>query len=330
MFSSAFHSIEELYDPPRLAWSERRALWRYYVRDTGIGIAQHVIPHALLRLLPTDAASAIGARLGPRTGRRWVEATARARAVFRHLRPEAGEAELDAMMQAHWRNLGRSMAEFSALERLWGEGRVTVEGLHHVTDAFAAGRSVLIAGTHVGYWEMLPIALSMLRIPSQGIYMRLANRFRMRVANAARTRAYAQGMPLRRHRPTSAALVAARRALSRPGTAFLYYVDEYWQGRVHAPLLGRPPQPIGNIAKAVRLAMATGAAVVPAAALRDGDAARFRMVFLPPVPMAAAPDAAAQDATAMANQLALDAAIEAVLRQAPEQWLCAHAFRFDR
>lgn len=318
--------VDDLYRAPPWRWSERTALRRYWLRDPLQGLAD-VIPHHLFRLLPTDMASDLGLRLARRAGRKRPEANARALALLRHLRPGEGEAALEALLAAHWAHLGRCMAEFSALHRFWAEGRIEVEGEEHPRAAIAAGRPLVIAGLHVGNWEVVHAGLSGLGIPFQGIFQRLPNRFRMRVAHAARERIRLQGGPGRALAPTLAAVFEAHRVLEAREAALLYYVDEYWEGRVHAPLLGRPLKVDGNIMRATRLAAATGAAVIPTYALRIGDAARFRLTFLPPVEMG---EPGRGRAGIRADIAALDAAIEPVVRAHPEQWFMLHAFRFDR
>lgn len=324
MPAEAPHSAEPLYPAPPWSWAERRALFHHWVREPLLAGLSDVLPHQGMRLLPVDAVSALGARLGMKAGASRPEASERARALFRQLRPEATADAIERMLDAHWRHVGRCFAEFSCLDRLWP--RVTVDGLQNLEAPRRAGRPVLIAGLHVGYWELVHLALARLRIPATGIYQRQPNRFRMKIAIAARERSWRGGIPVRQLLPTSAALFAAQRVLSKPDGVMLYYVDEYWEGRVHAPALGRAPRPEGNIAKAVRLAAASGAAVIPCYALRVGDAARFRLVFAPEVPMG--PPGRGR-AGAVADQATLDAAMEQVVRATPEQWFMAHVFRPD-
>lgn len=319
----------ELYRPPPWRFDTpdaRRALWRWYGRDPWIGLKDWA-PHQALRLLPTDAASGVGARLSGGQERRRPAKCAVARATLRLLRPDATEAEREALPDAHWRHLGRTLAEFSVLHRLWREGRIEVAGREHLEAARAAGRPLLVAGTHVGSWEALHAGLSGLGIPFQGIYQRLPNRFRMRIADRVRQRIRIEGGPGAVLPPTLDAVFIAHRLLETRAAALLSYVDEFWEGRVHAPALGRKRRIEGNIARAVRLASQTGAAVLPCYALRLGDAARFRLTFLPEV--AIGPPGRGRTGI-LADTAALDAAIAPVVRAHPEQWLMLHAFRPDR
>jgi KDO2-lipid IV(A) lauroyltransferase len=320
--------VDHLYPAPPWRWSARQALLRHWLHDPVQGLADYV-PHQVMRLLPTEAASAIGARLGLRGGRKRPVASDRFRALLRHLRPEATAAEVEALLLAHWAHVGRCFGEFAALSRFRAEDRIAIEGAEHVLAVREAGRPLIVAGLHVGNWEVVHAGLAMLDIPFHAIYQRLPNRFRMRIADRARgrSRSVAGGRAAVAVAPTLGAVFEAHRVLESREAALLYYVDEYWEGRVHAPALGRPLRMDGNIMRAVRLAAATGAAVVPAYALRLGDAARFRLTFLPEIAMG--PPGRGR-AAVLEDIAALDRAVETVVRAHPQQWFMAHVFQPDR
>jgi len=318
--------VDELYRAPpwRLDDADaRRALYRWWIRDPLDGL-RHALPFHLMRHLPSDVASAIGARLARGQVASRPEASDRARALLRALRPAATPGEIEALVAAHWRHLGRVIAEFPVLHRLHEEGRIEVVGAEHLRAVEQAGRPLIIAGLHVGNWEVVHVGLSGLGVPFLGIFQRLPNRFRMRLMHRARERIRLDGGPGAALAPTLGAVFQAHRLLEARESALLYYVDEYWEGRVHAPALGRPFKIDGNIMRAVRLAAATGAAVIPAFALRVGEAARFRLTFLPEVPIG--PPGRGR-AAILDDIAALDAAIEPVVCAHPEQWFMLHAFR---
>ncbi|NKC29227.1 lysophospholipid acyltransferase family protein [Falsiroseomonas selenitidurans] len=319
---------DHLYHAPPWRWQDRQALLRYWLRDPLQGFADW-LPHRLLGALPTDTASAIGARMGLRAGAKRQVGSDRARALFRQLRPAANDAEIEAMLRAHWQHVGRSFVEFAALYRFRAEGRIEITGAEHLTGPREAGRPIIIAGLHVGYWEVVHAAMPMLGIPFHAIYQRLPNRFRMRIADRARNRSRqaAGAQAAVAVAPTLGAVFEAHRILESREAALLYYVDEFWEGRVHAPALGRPLRLDGNIMRAVRLAAATGAALVPAYAERLGQAARFRLHILPEVPIG--PPGRGRQAV-LADIAALDAVVEQVVRAHPEQWFMAHVFQSDR
>lgn len=316
--------LEQFYPAPPWRWSERRALWRHWVQDGLVGAGDLVLHHAL-RLLPTERISALGARLGERGGRQRAIASDRARAALRLLRPEADAAAIEALLRAHWRHVGRVFAEFAAHDRILPEGRIRIIGGEIPRAILAAGRPLIVAGTHVGSWETVPGALLQLGLPVRVIFQALPNRFRMRIA--ARTRARSlerQGLPgsgviL----PTLGAPFEALRTLEERSAALVWFVDEHWGGRVQAPALGRTLRAEGNIMRVVRLARRSGAAVVPAYGVRLGEAARFEVRFLPEVVL---PDGAGREGL-LAGIAALDSVVEGMVRAHPEQWFMLHAWR---
>jgi KDO2-lipid IV(A) lauroyltransferase len=319
-------ALDILYPPPPWRWDQRRALWRHWVRDPAWGLLDYSAHH-LMRLLPSQAVSSIGATLGHHLGRR--RPADRARALLRHLRPEAGNAEIERLLDAHWVHIGRCFAEFSAQYRFLSEDRIEIEGREVIDSLRQAGRPIIVAGLHVGNWEMVHLGLAKVGLPFHAIFQRLPNRFRMRIAFRMRNlgRRFADAPISNPILPTLDAAFHAHRLLADGHSALLYYVDEYWEGRVHAPRFGRAPKPDGNIMRAVRLAAHTGAAIVPCYALRIAEGPRFRLNFLPPVDVGP-PGRGRQG---MLDDMALlDAAIEPVVRAHPEQWFMLHAFRFDR
>lgn len=318
--------LDRFYPAPPWRWSARRALWRYWVQDALVG-ATDLALHRVLRLLPTDRVSDIGARLGERGGRKRQVASDRARAALRRIRPEATPGEIEALLAAHWRHVGRTFAEFAAHHRILPEGRIAIEGEAHLRRVLAEGRPLIVAGTHVGSWETIPGALAALGIPFRAIFQLLPNRFRMRIALAMRDTSRSPfgeaAVPIL---PTLAAPFEAMRLLESRQAALLYYVDEHWDGRVQAPSLGRPIRAEGNIMRAVRLARRSGAAIIPAYGLRLGEAARFRVTFLPELDLG--PARPGREGV-LADIAALDAAIEKLVRAHPEQWFMLHAFRAE-
>jgi len=70
-----------------------------------------------------------------------------------------------------------------------------------------------------------------------------------------------------------------------------------------------------------RLAMLSGAPVVPAFLIRDGTSARHRIVVLPPIDLVKTGD---READAIENTQHCTAVIEMMLRRYPEQWSWFH------
>lgn len=312
--------------PPHWLFADagkRRAAWRYWVRDGFVG-GGHLVLHHALRLMPIDACSAVGAgairfarQLYPRSEARarrlWVAANPTQAA-----RANTDRANTDRAMRTLWRNVGRTMAEYSVLDRLWAAGRITVTGREHLDAARAAGRPILFAGLHLGNWEVIGAALVAIGYPGSGFYEPQDNRFHDRIAKAVRLR-YGAKVVFPKH---SAARTAYRLLLDG-SEIFVIYVDEIFRGRVSAPALGRPLRSEGNIAHVARLARLTGAAVIPVYCLRVGDRARFEISFLPALDL---PRSADKNADLAAHVAAINAAIEPVVKRHVDQWYYALDF----
>ena len=155
---------------------------------------------------------------------------------------------------------------------------------------------------------VLGVALAGLGIRFKSFYQPPRSRFEHRIAVKARQSYGAELLP-----PNVGATRAALRLLSEEHGVLGIYGDEERQGYVHAPLFGRRPAPRANLVTAVRLAMASGAALVPCYVDRL-EGARFNAVFMPPVDLL--PGKAALDE----NIQRLDRAITAPILARLDQW----------
>ena len=324
-----------------LTADDRRHAYRYWIRDPLVG-ARLLLAHELLRLLPTGAVSRIGADLAEWVGPRLHPAAERrARAALQVLRPDlvAGEPQTAEAMSRLWRSLGRAYAEFSAEDRLWAEGRVTVAGEEHLRAVRESGRPLLVAGVHLANWELIPITLGYLGHRVIDVYQPQRNRFEDRIAMRARLRIAGRvlrsvpsmrGLSLegifRLVPPTPRAGAELLQGLSE-GRALMMFVDENANGRVHAPRFGRPVPADGNMARVVRLARMVSGSVVPAYVERVAESARFTVHFLPPLRLERSADSKADLA---ANVARLDAALAPHVLDAVEQWYMLTDYRHDR
>ncbi len=302
----------------------RASLWRrYWLRDPLLGGLDYLIHHGSRRL-PTEWCSAVGAGLGVLNGRwRFHAERERAARAYRSLAgPAATPSDAAAAIMRLFAEAGRTMLEFSVLDRLWQEGRVAVAGSEHLLAARAAGRPVIVMGLHLANWEVIGPSLIGLGLNGfKFIYQPPRSRFEHRIAVAARTRYGAIML-----RPGVSAARIARRLLAEARGVLLIYADDERRGRVNAPLFGRPIASRANLPVIARLAGASGAAVVPAYAERL-DGARFRVVFLPPVALAPAGDDPA--AQLEENVHRLDRIITPVVRDRLDQWYMLFDYRRD-
>jgi KDO2-lipid IV(A) lauroyltransferase len=301
-----------------------RRFARYWVLDPAMGLLNTTL-HESLKLWPTDACSAFGAFISPYSAKRYAVSDRRARRNWCALHPEAADpASVDAAMTRLWRSVSRTMCEFSVLHRLWDEGRIEVAGIEHMDAVRDAGKPILVACVHLGNWETIPVVGIRMGHAGSGIYWPLENRFDTRIAVKARER---YGAILYPGNPGegSGAMRAAIAALNARKGPFVVFIDECIDDHVYAPAFGRKLKPEGNIAYTARLAVRTGAEIIPAYCVRLGDSARFKVTFLPPVPLVRG----RSEADLMINISAINAVIEPVVREHLDQWYFALDFEFD-
>ncbi len=297
--------------------ADRRHWLRYWLADPVGGLGDLAIHHGL-RICPIDVASAVGGYLGRRTGRgRLAHKSRHARDLLGQLRPGLDDAALDDAITAMWDGIGRAYTEFSVLDRLAPSGRVAVEGLQNLDLARAAGGPILVIGVHLGNWELLGPVLAAEGMAPSVIYQPPRSRFRHAIARASRQRAGLRPLP-----PGSRGGAAAMRLLKQGG-CLLMGIDEHVDGRVHGPVPGRKLVREGNIVTAVRLALATGAVVLPAWCRRTAGA-HFRVRIEAPVVLAAAPGRRPSAAASGAGVEALDAVFRTILTENLDQWFMAH------
>jgi Kdo2-lipid IVA lauroyltransferase/acyltransferase len=295
---------------------------RYWLQDTlhgGIGAALH----HLLRLAPIDLCSGIGARLGPVLGplrnRSWDR---RARANVRRLRPHLPDGEVDRVVRTMWANIGRSMFEFSVLRRLYRGDRVRFVGGEHLRAVQQSGRPRIILQLHLGNWELTGALLVLhLNEPVRQFYQLPRNRFDARIAARVRRQFRDELIP-----PTPAGMRIARRFLAERRGSVVIAGDELVRGRVQAPTFGRVLRDDANLLFAARLAIATGAAIIPAFTLRT-EGAWFEHRLEAPIEPA---DSGDRDADVRATAARLDAAITPIVLAHLDQWLMLHDLRLDR
>ncbi len=307
--------------PLRWAWGDaaQKAAWhRYWLHDVGHGLLGLALYYGV-KPYPLRWISAIGAwvgeTVGPRRGPAWDR---RARANIARLRPDL---DVEATTRTMWRNIGRSMLEFSALDRLWTGKTVRFVGEEHLLAVKRAGQPRILLLLHLGNWELPGALLYLLDEPVREFYQPPRNRFERFIARRAR-RSVQDKLLL----PNPADTLRGIRFLAKPEGALVIAGDEFIDGRVRGPFFGRPPRMDGNLGFAARIAIKTGAAIIPMYALRE-EGVRFAVHFEPPVAIA---ESGTLDQRIEQTALNIDAAIGPIILAHLDQWLMLHDLRFDR
>lgn len=262
----------------------------------------------LIRFLPTEWASAIGS-YGIRKNA-WAnrpEIIAGARRNLRIHRPEAGDAEIDAMVDEFLDGVGRVAAEFAVLHRFLAEGRVEFVGMEAFLEV-SARRPVIALCLHTGNWEVFAPVCQKLGIQLNSIIAPPENAFERMVIDKVR-----RGFGVRPILPDLGGIREAMRVL-RGGGVVSMFPDEARNGRSMGPLFGRPPHDQGNLAIAAKLARKTGAALAVGHCRRVG-ACRFVVTAEPPFDM---PERATPDL--LADVAFLNSQIEPIVQRNIPRW----------
>ncbi|GGD46528.1 LpxL/LpxP family Kdo(2)-lipid IV(A) lauroyl/palmitoleoyl acyltransferase [Pseudoxanthomonas indica] len=227
--------------------------------------------------------------------------------------PHMPAGERAALLDASFDALGVGLFEFA--RAWWGSAEpmrrtLHIEGLEHLRALQAQGRGVLMVSGHFMTLEMCG-RLMCDHVPLAGMYRRHKNPVFEWAVKRGRLR-YAI------HMYTNDEIRGAVRHLKQGG--FLWYApDQDMRGKdtVFAPFFGVPA---ATITATHQLARLTGCAVVPFFHRREGD--RYVLRVAPPLADFPSTDAVADSAR-------VNAQIEAMVREAPDQYLWIHR-RFKR
>jgi KDO2-lipid IV(A) lauroyltransferase len=269
-----------------------------------------------LRWLPRPVARAIGHGLA--IAFYWLHPRLR-RVGMRNLELaflEKSPAERARILRDVYRSLGRLLAEIPKFPTYTLENveRIAIyDGLENYLAARDRGKGVLFMTAHLGGWEIGSFVHSLhghwLNIVVRDLDNPLLNRWvrDLRTLHGNKTYDkddYARGLLAAMRRGETVGVLMDTN-MTPPQGVFVNY-------------FGLPACTAGGVA---RVAMRTGAAVVPAFTVWDKDLGKYRIRFEPAIPTVCTGD---DDADAIANTQNYTMAIEQAVRAHPEQWLWVH------
>ncbi len=265
--------------------------------------------------LPLPVAAWVGRRVGDVAYALFWSRRRLALANLDRVFPERSPAERRRIYRNSCQHLGLVFVELcSLLARPLPRflERITIDGLEHVKAVMTSHGRALALSAHLGNWEILSAAHRLSPYQLAVVVRPLDSPALNALADAVRNK-------------TGVELIDKRRAL-RPVLSALgqgrivgILLDQNASRRegVFVPFFGRPASTSRSIAV---LAVRTGTPVLPIFARREPDG-RHRVVVLPqlePLPTNDV-EAAVVELTARCT-----AAIEAAIRETPEQWLWMH------
>jgi KDO2-lipid IV(A) lauroyltransferase len=266
----------------------------------------------LAELLPRRIGSALFAGLGSLAyyllpGSRGV-ALANLRLVYG---PEASDRDLKLIARGAFSNLGRFAYDTARLRRESVgslSGLVTVSGRDHLDRALAGGRGVIGITGHIGNWELLAAYLSMIGYRVHALAARVSNsrldELLLDLRKSSGVRIYER----------SSAIRPALRCLRR-GEFLGVLIDQ--DTKVDSVLVDFMGSPAKTAVGPVKLALRTGAPVVPMAMLMTDDG-RYEIEISEPIRLGN------NGATLEEDVERCSKAIEGFIRRAPSQWVWMH------
>jgi len=264
------------------------------------------------RRVPWRTTLSIGGGLGALVDRLGI----RARVARNNLAiafPERSEAEREAILHAHYRELGRIASEYPSLPELVraAEGEVVAElgGREHLERIQREGRGALLLTGHFGNFELLGGWLARMH-PLDFVVKPLSNPRVDRWLSDLRRRAGVGQIPL------GAGVRAIYRSLRQNRWVALVGDQDARSAGVFVPFFGRPASTPRGPAD---LALRTGAPLIMGFASRMPDG-RHRLEMEPPFAVPERHDeAAVEELTARHT-----ARLEAWIRKRPDHWLWLH------
>lgn len=261
----------------------------------------------LFRLLPLDAASGLGGRLGRAIGPH-LGISRIARRNLACALPELDEAARERILAGMWDNLGRVAGEFPHLRQIAAE-RVELVGGEWIDLLRDDGRAGIFISGHLGNWELNGAVAVRHGLPLHLIYRAANNPWIERLYRAGR-----QGASGSQIQKGSEGARQALKVLKGGGHLGLL-VDQKMNDGVPVPFFGRDAMTAPAVGQ---FATRFGCPLVPARTERLGGA-HFRVTVLPPLEMPPpGPDAS------HALLVRINTLLEDWIRAAPEQWLWLH------
>lgn len=270
----------------------------------------------LLGLPPRPVARTLGAGIGCLA----FYATPRLRRTgLRNLEiafPEMAIGERERILRGLYRNLGWHLVEFCRMPRLSQEKArdfLRYDGLEHYLRARDEGKGVLILTAHLGAWELSSFYHSLMGYPMTVVARTLDNVYVDRFVNRIRQ---LHGNRVINKDDFARGLLAA---MSRGETVGILMDTNMTppQG-VFVDFFGRLAATGSGVA---RIALKTGARVLPGFLLWDGNSRGYVLRFGPPISL---PSTGDYETDSVAGTAILTRVLEDWIRRYPDQWLWVH------
>jgi KDO2-lipid IV(A) lauroyltransferase len=230
--------------------------------------------------------------------------------------PALPASEHEHILRLEYRNLGWLLAEFCQMSSYTPELAsrfIRYEGLDHYLRARDRGNGVLVLTGHLGAWELSSFYHSLAGYPMGMVIRRLDNPLVDRMVNDIRCR---HGNRVLHKDDFARGLIGAMRAGETVG--ILMDTNMTPPQGLFVPFFDIPACTASGLA---RVALKTGAAVVPGFLLWEESERQYVLHFFPEIALANTGDTEADTAD---NTARFTAVLEDAIRQYPSQWLWMH------
>jgi len=270
-----------------------------------------------LRLLPMQASMTLNAKIvqliGPFLNRHKI-AIENLELAF----PEKTDAEREAIARSMWRNIGRLLAEYIYLDRLFDydpdskeQGIVEVEGEELFRKLQAANKPCAFFTGHIGNFELLPVCAATFGLEITALFRPPNNPYVAKKLLASRTTNMGHLVPSR-----AGAAWGLAKALDN-GNSVGVLVDQKYARGIDTTFFGEPCQTNPLLPKLVRQ---FDVPVYPARCIRIGGG-RFKLILEDEVKFPRDKNGAVD---IKASTQLLNDIVERWVRETPEQWMWLH------
>ena len=230
--------------------------------------------------------------------------------------PDWNEAQRKAVSRGMARNLGWMAAEFARFPR-YSKGNieqiVELDGHENFLEGQGRGKGVLVLTGHIGAWELSSFAHALYGFPLHFMARPIDNKKLDDLVS--RYRCLPGNRPILKNESARVML----KILKESGTiGILADQNSMPEEAVFVNFFGKTASTTTGIA---RLALHTGAAVVPGYAVWDAGIRKYRLRFEPPVELLRTGDT---ERDVFENTQRFTKVIEEIIRKYPEQWVWVH------
>ena len=231
--------------------------------------------------------------------------------------PEWTDTQREATLRGMVRSLGWMAAEFARMPRYTRENIekiIVLDGNEHFLEGQRRGKGVLFLTAHMGVWELSSYAHALYGYPLHYMARPLDNARLDALVN--RYRELSGNKPIFKNESARAMLKILRQADT---VGILADQNTLPEEGVFVDFFGTPACTTTGIA---RVALHTGAAVVPGYAVWDESLNKYRLRFEPPLELIRTGDA---ERDILENTQRFAKVTEEIIRKYPEQWVWVHA-----